>query len=184
MNYADITLRIAGVVQDSIVDGPGLRFTLFVQGCPHRCPGCHNPQTHDPAGGYDCLLQKILDAVDKNPLVSGVTLSGGEPFSQPEPLAVLAGALRQRGKNIIVYSGYTFEELLSRAEREPAVIELLSRCDYLVDGRFILAQKNLLLRWRGSDNQRIVYLPDSLREKRAVTREDMTFSDDRTDVEM
>ena len=82
-------LRLAGTVEDSIVDGPGIRYTIFVQGCPHHCPGCHNPQTHDFAGGYLADPKSLLEEIRKNPLLSGVTFSGGEPFCQPEALVDL-----------------------------------------------------------------------------------------------
>lgn len=150
------TIRLAGVVRESIVDGPGLRFTVFCQGCPHGCEGCHNPATHDFEGGYDCEISKIIAAVDENPLLDGVTFSGGEPMCQPEAFTVLAEELKKRNLNIMVYTGYTYEELLRLAETRPAVGKLLELTDYLVDGRFILAQRDLTLPFRGSTNQRIL----------------------------
>ena len=150
------SIRLAGVVRESIVDGPGIRFAVFVQGCPHHCPGCHNPQTHDPEGGYDCELQKILDAFDKNPMLRGITLSGGEPFDQAERLLPLAKAIVERGKDVVAFSGYTFEELMKKSEQTPAVKELLSLCCLLIDGRFVLAERDLTLRFRGSRNQRLL----------------------------
>ena len=106
------TIRIAGTVGESIVDGPGFRYTLFTQGCPHHCPGCHNPQTHDFAGGKDVELDTLLKDMCRSPLVKGVTLSGGEPFCQPEPLYHLAVELKKKGKHLMAYSGYTFEQLM------------------------------------------------------------------------
>ena len=150
------TSRLAGVVRESIVDGPGLRFTVFCQGCPHDCEGCHNPATHDFEGGYDCEISKIIAAVDENPLLDGVTFSGGEPMCQPEAFAALAGELKKRKLNIMVYTGYTYEELLRLAETRPAIGKLLELTDYLVDGRFVLAQRDLTLPFRGSANQRIL----------------------------
>ena len=150
------TIRLAGVVRESIVDGPGLRFTVFCQGCPHGCEGCHNPATHDFEGGYDCEISKIIAAVDENPLWDGVTFSGGEPMCQPEAFAALAEELKKRKLNIMVYTGYTYEELLKLAETRPAVGKLLELTDYLVDGRFILAERDLTLPFRGSANQRIL----------------------------
>ena len=105
--------RLANVVNDSIVDGPGFRLTVFVQGCPHRCPGCHNPQTHDPAGGRDADTDWVLEKAAENPLLSGITLSGGEPFAQCEPMAALARGAKEMGLHVMAYSGYTFEQLLS-----------------------------------------------------------------------
>ena len=149
-------LRIAGVVRESIVDGPGIRFTVFTQGCPHHCEGCHNPATHNFAGGYDCETGKLLAEIEKDPLLAGVTLSGGEPFCQPEALAEFAAKVHERGLNVMTYSGYTFEQLCVMAEDRPAVQALLDSTDYLVDGRFELAQRDLTLLFRGSRNQRIV----------------------------
>lgn len=131
-----MTLRLAGTENDSIVDGPGIRFTIFVQGCPHHCPGCHNPQTHDFAGGTDTDCAQLLARIDANPLLDGVTFSGGEPFCQASVLAELGAQLRQRGLNIITYTGFTYEKLLEDANQENGYRALLEVTDYLVDGRF------------------------------------------------
>lgn len=165
------TIRLAGVVRESIVDGPGLRFTVFCQGCPHGCEGCHNPATHDFEGGYDCEISKIIVAVDENPLLDGVTFSGGEPMCQPEAFTVLAEELKKRNLNIMVYTGYTYEELLRLAETRPAVGKLLELTDYLVDGRFILAQRDLTLPFRGSTNQRILDMKQTLAAGKPVLAE-------------
>ncbi len=150
------TIRMAGVIRESIVDGPGLRFVVFAQGCPHGCPGCHNPATHDFQGGTDCSLEKILAAIDQNPLLDGVTFSGGEPMSQPEAFYNLAEAIKERGLNLIVYTGYTYEELQKLGESRPAVQKLLDLTDLLIDGRFVLEQRDLSLLFRGSRNQRVI----------------------------
>lgn len=147
-------LRIAGTVQDSIVDGPGIRYVIFTQGCPHHCPGCHNPQTHDFAGGREADIDEILSAVFGNPILSGVTFSGGEPFSQAEALLPIAEALKDRRIHLMVYTGYLLEEL--EKMDDPAVQRLLSLTDILVDGPFILAKRNLTLSYRGSENQRVI----------------------------
>lgn len=162
------TVRIAGVVRQSIVDGPGLRFVVFTQGCPHGCPGCHNPDTHDFSGGYACRVEKLLAEIDKNPLLAGITLSGGEPFEQAAELLLLAQAVQERGKNIWCYSGYTLEELLARGQRELAVQELLGLCAVLVDGRFIEEERDLNLPFCGSRNQRVLDVPASLQAGAAV----------------
>ena len=150
------TIRMAGVIRESIVDGPGLRFVVFAQGCPHGCPGCHNPATHDFNGGTDCSLEKILAAIDQNPLLDGVTFSGGEPMSQPEAFCNLAEAIKERGLNLIVYTGYTYEELQKLGESRSAVQKLLDLTDLLIDGRFVLEQRDLSLLFRGSRNQRVI----------------------------
>lgn len=160
-------MRIAGLVQDSIVDGPGLRFVIFTQGCPHRCEGCHNPETHDMHGGIEMPVEEIVGKIRANPLTDGVTLSGGEPFSQAVDCALIAEAAKQAGLNVWTYTGYTYEELSQSSD--PAVKKLLSLTDILVDGRFNLSERSLNLKWRGSRNQRLIDVPKSLAEGRAVT---------------
>ena len=158
------TLRISGIEPESIVDGPGIRYVIFVQGCPHHCPGCHNPQTHDFEGGHDQSLASMLEEIDKNPLLSGVTFSGGEPFCQAAALAELGQKVRQRGLNLVCYSGYTFEELLALSEIKTEIMDLLRITDILIDGRFIQKEKSLMLKFRGSRNQRILDVPKSLEQ--------------------
>lgn len=151
-------LRISGVEPESIVDGPGFRYVIFTQGCPHHCPGCHNPQTHDFAGGKVADIPAILAEIQSDPLLQGVTFSGGEPFCQPAPLCAIARAVKGMGKDLVVYSGYTLEQLLERGKEDPAVLELLHLCDTLIDGPYIQAQRDLTLRYRGSANQRVIDL--------------------------
>lgn len=153
-------IRIAGVVRESIVDGPGIRFTVFAQGCPHGCEGCHNPETHDFNGGYFCSLEKILGEIDKNPLLSGVTFSGGEPFCQAEEFYQLALAVKERNLDIVAYSGYTLEELREMAKTNRGIGHLLGSIDYLIDGPFVLAQRDLTLEFRGSRNQRFISMAE------------------------
>ena len=168
MSAASDVLRVAGIVNDSIVDGPGMRLTVFVQGCPHGCPGCHNPQTHDFHGGYEESIQAIIEKVRSNPLLSGVTLSGGEPFCQAGALANVAKECHTLGLNVWTYTGYTFEKLLEGLEAHPGWRELLLETDVLVDGPFILAEKSLDCRWRGSRNQRLLDARASLEAGKAV----------------
>ena len=149
-------IRIAGVVRESIVDGPGLRFTVFCQGCPHDCKGCHNMATHDFSGGYDCDISKILDAIDQNPLLDGVTFSGGGPMCQPEAFYNLATEVKARGLNIVTYTGYTYEELQQMAEKDRWVKGLMEMTDILIDGRFVMEERDLTLIFRGSRNQRVI----------------------------
>ena len=163
------TLRLAGVIRESIVDGPGIRMTIFGQGCPHHCEGCHNPETHDPNGGYISHPENILKVIDENPLLQGVTFSGGEPFSQAKAFAELGVEIKKRGLHIVTYSGYTFERILEGVERGiPGWEELLSVTDILIDGKFILAEKSLNLLFRGSKNQRLINVPKSLEKGEAV----------------
>lgn len=151
-------MRIAGIVNDSIVDGPGLRLAIFAQGCPHHCPGCHNPESHDFAGGSDMDTEKIIARMDANPLLDGITLTGGEPFEQPEACRILADAAHARGLNVWAYSGYTFEQLCAVPEKR----RLLEACDVLVDGPFLLEERSLDLRFRGSKNQRVLKVSEML----------------------
>lgn len=156
-------LRISGVVDDSIVDGKGMRYTIFTQGCPHGCPGCQNPQTHDFAGGTLVELSDLLDEILENPMLKGVTFSGGEPFCQPAPLAELAGQIHKApGKtlDITVFTGFTWEELM--AKDDPDILALLRQTDVLIDGRYEESQKDLTLLFRGSRNQRVIDVPQSL----------------------
>lgn len=155
-NLDEQTIQLAGVVRESIVDGPGIRFVVFCQGCPHHCPGCHNPATHDFDGGYPCAVSKIIDAIDQNPLLDGVTFSGGEPACQPKGFLTLAKEIKKRSLNIIMYSGYTLEELSEKGKNEPELAELLSLVDYLIDGRYVAERRDLTLAFRGSQNQRII----------------------------
>ena len=127
-------MRIANTVNDSIVDGHGLRFTVFTQGCPHHCPGCHNPGTHDAAGGREATLEELVEQMKKNPLIEGITLSGGEPFVQAAACADLARAAHGLGLNVWTYTGYLFEHL--RDAGDPAWTALLAETDVLVDGPF------------------------------------------------
>ena len=152
-------LNLAGIVGDSIVDGPGIRTTVFSQGCPHHCPGCHNPETWAFGCGTDMDEEAIVDIVRSNPLCRGVTFSGGEPFAQPAGFAKLARLLKAAGKEVASYSGYTFEELLSGTDDQK---ELLRVIDVLIDGPFLMAERTLELPFRGSRNQRILDVPKSL----------------------
>ena len=178
MDIQNTYIRVSGVMQDSIVDGPGLRYVLFTQGCKHNCKGCHNPETHDMNGGKLVTVERLLELLDKNPLTQGVTLSGGEPFEQPAQVAVFAREVKKRGLHLMCYSGYTLEQLLKKGESDPGVMELLQLLDTLVDGKFILEQRSLNLLFRGSKNQRILDVPASLaageavRDAKIVGRED------------
>jgi anaerobic ribonucleoside-triphosphate reductase activating protein len=147
-------LRISGTEPESIVDGPGFRFTVFTQGCPHDCPGCHNPQTHPFDGGKVVNIRSLFDAICENPLLRGVTFSGGEPFCQPAPLAELGRMVHERGLDVVTFTGFLYEQLL--AKHDPDVDALLAQTDILIDGPFVLAEKDLTLHFRGSRNQRLI----------------------------
>ncbi len=160
------TLRISGTIEESIVDGPGVRFVIFTQGCVHNCKGCHNPETHDFDGGFNISINLLIEKFRKNPLLSGVTLSGGEPVCQAEALCVLARAVHEMGKNVIMYSGFTYEQIL--ALPNASATELLTLTDILIDGKYIEDQKDLMLRFRGSANQRVIDVNSSFMQEQII----------------
>ena len=147
-------IRLAGIEPESIVDGPGYRLAVFVQGCPHGCPGCHNPGTHDPAGGYLSDTETIIAQMGKNPLVRGVTLTGGEPMMQAPALCEIAEAAHGKGMSVWCYTGFTLEALAR--ENDAARMRLLGLVDVLVDGPYIARERSLDLLYRGSKNQRLI----------------------------
>lgn len=155
-------LRIAGIEPESFVDGPGIRLTVFTQGCHHHCPGCQNPQTHDFEGGRYIELDEILAMIDENPLLDGVTFSGGDPMDQAAALIPLASKIKERGLNLVIFTGYTYERLVELESERPELLELLSFADILVDGPFIMAQRSLELKFRGSMNQRLIDVQQTL----------------------
>lgn len=159
-------LKISGIVNDSIVDGPGLRYSIFTQGCPHHCPGCHNPQTHPFKGGKSFSLKKFKKAILDNPLLTGVTFSGGDPFAQAKALIPYAKFVKERGLELAVYTGYLFEQL--NGDSIPYAKELLSYVDVLIDGKFVLSQKSLNLKFKGSKNQRTIDVPESLKSNKVI----------------
>ena len=162
-------VRIAGIVRESIVDGPGIRFVVFAQGCPHHCDGCHNPSTHDFNGGNLVAVDAIINEMKKNPLLDGITLSGGEPFEQPEAFGELAERAKELGYHVMAYTGYTYEKLLAKKDEQR--LRLLENTDLLVDGKFEMEKKSLLLKFKGSKNQRIIDVKKSLLLKNTVLSE-------------
>jgi len=159
-------LRLFGLVNDSIVDGPGLRYTIFTQGCSHVCLGCHNPGSHDYNAGYLKDSNEIVKDIDQNSLLDGVTFSGGEPMEQAEACYHLAKEIAKRGLHIIIYSGYTFEELLKK--NDPYQMAFLQQADVLIDGRFVQELRSLALLFKGSKNQRILNVKASLEKQKAI----------------
>lgn len=169
-------IRLSGITKESIVDGPGLRLVVFTQGCPHKCPGCHNPDTHDINGGYstdvESLFRYIVEIATRNKLLKGITFSGGEPFLQAEPLALLAKQLKSLGLHIATYSGFTFEQLAAMAIKRKSVGNLLEQTDLLIDGLYQAAERDLGLAFRGSRNQRLVDVKATLSAGRVIIWED------------
>lgn len=163
-------LRIAGVIKESTVDGPGFRYVVFTQGCPHACEGCHNPETHDYYGGKLVNIHEIAKDVKKNPLLSGVTISGGDPFVQAGQVAKLLDLLDKK-LSIMVYTGFTYEYLLKNSNNDNKYMELLSRTDILMDGKFVKDLMNENLLFRGSSNQRAIDVKKSLQENKIIIHE-------------
>ncbi len=148
-------IRLHGVATESIVDGPGLRYALFVQGCTHNCLGCHNPQSHCLTGGYEKSILSIFNEILENPILSGVTFSGGEPFLQARALCTLGRLLQQKHIHIVTFTGYTLEQLGQLAINDSAIAELLTLSNMLIDGPFVKHLQDENLRFCGSSNQRI-----------------------------
>ena len=163
------SIRLAADLQsDSIVDGPGLRTVIWTQGCAHNCPGCQNPQTWDFNGGAEVPLEMVYDAIDELEYQTGITFSGGDPMYQPYPCAKLAKYCKEKGYNIWVYTGFTYDEIIKMSKKEPIYLEFLKYIDVLVDGKFILEQKDLNQLFRGSKNQRLIDIPKSLKSNKVV----------------
>lgn len=167
-NQSITTMRLYGVVTDSIVDGPGFRTAIFTQGCMHHCEGCHNPDSHDPSGGKEWTLDDIEAKFTNNPLLDGITLSGGDPFMQPAGCAELARRAHARGLNVWTFSGYTYEHLMEMAKTNDDFADLLHETDVLVDGPFVLTLRSLDLLFAGSKNQRLIDLQKT-RETGTIT---------------
>lgn len=149
-------LPLFGILAQSITDGPGFRFTLFTQGCPHRCPGCHNPESQEQEGGELHSLQEIYELFVKQSYVEGITFSGGEPFLHPQELCFLAKKVKEHGKNVLCYTGFLYEDLLEKGG--PDALDFLDEIDLLIDGPFLQEERDLSLAFRGSANQRLIPL--------------------------
>lgn len=172
-------LRVAQIMKDSIVDGPGLRYVIFTQGCYHKCEGCHNPQTHDPTGGMTKNTDDLFIEIMLNPTYTGVTFSGGEPFLQSDALADLAIKIKHSSRkddlDIICYTGYTFEQLWESIHKNNIMshMRLLYNIDYLIDGPFIKDKASLECKWRGSTNQRIIDVKATIRNNGVIVEADI-----------
>ena len=149
-------MKVLNIIHDSVVDGEGLRTVIFFAGCPHFCKGCHNPESWNIRNGTDMSVDEVVAECLSNPLTD-VTLSGGDPFFQAKEVNEVAKRLKAAGKNIWAYTGYTLEALL---ERDGDYLALVKHCDVLIDGPFILSERDLSLDFRGSRNQRIIYVKD------------------------
>ena len=149
-----MTIRVLDIIEETMADGPGLRTSIYCAGCLHHCAGCHNPQSWDMAGGKEMSVDKLLDLI-KDDEFSNVTFTGGDPFYQVEAFTELARRIKEEtGKTIWCYTGFTYEEILS----DSRLSMMLPYIDVLVDGPFILEKRDTELLFRGSSNQRIIYL--------------------------
>lgn len=163
-------MRIAGFVEESIVDGPGFRIVIFFQGCAHHCYGCHNPETWDFEGGKEVSFDLIKKIIDDNPYADGITLSGGDPFYQIDASTEIAEYAKSKGLDVILYTGFLFEEVLEMTKANQRLKDLLNNVDTLIDGPFILEQRHLSLKFRGSSNQRIIDVKKSLMQNKIVEK--------------
>ncbi len=161
-------LQLAGFKAESIVDGPGVRATIYFQGCPHRCHGCHNPETHDPESGLRISISDLMAMIKKSSAISGVTFSGGEPFMQASAAALLADQVRALGLNLVVYSGYPYEKLIAVSYLDPSIRHLLAVTWLLIDGPFLKGEQDFNLPFRGSRNQRVIDLTQTMLEGNLV----------------
>ncbi len=164
--------RLASLVQgDSIVDGPGIRTVVWFQGCSHNCKGCHNPETHSFESGKIVSIEEIKKEIKKYSYNQGLTLSGGDPMFQVEAALELAKYAKSLGLNVWCYTGFTFEQLLELGNKNHKYIELLENLDNIVDGRFEINKRALSLMYKGSSNQRVIDVKNSLKEGKAIIDE-------------
>lgn len=162
------SIRLSGIAYESLVNGPGMRRVFFAQGCKHNCPGCFNPDTHDFAGGEERNMDELIKDVLDNPILKGVTFSGGDPFEQADKFAYMAKEFRKNGLNIWSYTGYKFENIIKQSENNKGWKDLLNNIDVLVDGRFEKDKMQDGLKFRGSLNQRMIDVKESLKTGKIV----------------
>lgn len=157
-------IRIAGLTKESVVDGPGIRYVVFAQGCAHNCVDCHNKETHDFLGGVEIDIDELLIDIHKRKYIDGVTLSGGDPFYQPKEFAYLAEQLKKDSINVMAYTGFIYEEII----KDDKMKALLKNIDTLMDGPFIKEKKTYKMSFRGSSNQRMIDVKKSLEAKHPI----------------
>ena len=161
-----IRLATPELLEDSIVDGEGIRTVIWTQGCAHKCPGCHNPQTHSFEEGFELDIEEVKREIDALEGQDGITFSGGDPFYQVEACLELAKYIKSKKMSVWCYTGFTYEVLISLSKKNPKIIEFLKTIDVLIDGPFLLEQKSLDCVFRGSKNQRIIDTKESLKNKK------------------
>ena len=171
-------IRLAADLQtDSIVDGPGLRAVLWTQGCSHHCKGFHNPETWDFEGGGLVPISMVKEAIDELEYQSGLTLSGGDPMYQPEAILEIIKYAKTKNLNIWLYTGFTYEEIIKMSKTKKVFKNILENIDVLVDGRFILKERDLSLLFRGSRNQRLIDMKKTLETKKIVLFDEEKYSE-------
>ncbi|MDE5874522.1 MAG: anaerobic ribonucleoside-triphosphate reductase activating protein [Muribaculaceae bacterium] len=148
--------NVLQIMRGTTVDGPGFRTSIYLAGCNHRCPGCHNPSSWDPEGGNNMTLDEIMEIVEEEDF--DVTLSGGDPLFIPQATGILVRALKQNGRNVWVFTGFRWEDIITM----PSLLDAVREADVVVDGPFIEDRKDLDLLFRGSSNQRLIRVADSL----------------------
>ncbi len=162
-------IRLAStLMRDSVVDGFGVRTVIWTQGCSHNCPFCQNPGTHDFSGGFSVSVEDVKKELDELRNQDGITLSGGDPLFQIEPVLEIARYAQSIGLNVWCYTGFTYEEILAMGKKNAQYLEFLENVDVLVDGKFINELKDLNLLFRGSSNQRLIDIKKTLKEHKIV----------------
>jgi len=164
-------IRLSGIAYESLVNGPGMRRVFFAQGCKHNCNGCFNKDTHDFCGGEERNIDELIKDTLDNPILRGVTFSGGDPFEQADKFAYMARAFKEKGLSVWSYTGYTYECILENKDVRLGWNELLNNIDVLVDGRFEKDKQQDGLKFRGSINQRIIDIQESLKKGGIVIKE-------------
>lgn len=166
-------IKISGIERESIVDGPGIRYVIFTQGCPHHCEGCHNPQTHDYEGGKYVNMDDLIEEIEANPLLKGITLSGGEPFLQAKKLSKFIDKVKSKKSDldVICYTGYEFENLIDNSTDKNGFNDLISKTDILIDGKFDKNKTKEDLMFRGSYNQRAIDIKNTFDQGKIVEKD-------------
>jgi len=164
-------IRLSGIAYESLVNGPGMRRVFFAQGCKHNCNGCFNKDTHDFCGGEERNVDELIKDTLDNPILRGVTFSGGDPFEQADKFTYMAKAFKEKGLNIWSYTGYTYEYIIENKDKVLGWNELLNNIDVLVDGRFEEEKRQDGLKFRGSTNQRIIDVQKSLKLNEVISIE-------------
>lgn len=167
--------KYAGLITNDFANGTGTCVSFWTQGCPHRCTGCHNPETWDFDGGKEIDTEELLDEIKKDPLLDGVTLSGGDPLFQADRLIEFAKQIKEYGLNIWIYTGFIFDNFIKYRNNEITddrinmdMIKLLEIADVVVDGPFIISKRTLNLKFRGSSNQRIIDTKKSFENNKII----------------